>query len=97
MPLPFKKADARFAQGSGLQGHIHATYGELLETFGNPDLFESGKIRAEWVVVFADGVLATIYDFKSPNDLRDQVEWSVCGFQNEALDRVVGALSWRVP
>jgi hypothetical protein len=67
--------------GSCLQGHITATYDELVKAFGEP---EEGcdKVKAEWNIKFADGTIATIYDWKNYHleTAESVTDWHVGGF-----------------
>lgn len=53
------------ANGSSLQGYITTTHADLVAAFGSPT-FEGDmdKVTCEWVLVFDDGTVATIYDWK---------------------------------
>ena len=65
-------------RGSSLRGHIHVTYGALVEAFGVPNIQSSDKVFNEWGIEFRvpveddgmgdvddyDTVNATIYDWK---------------------------------
>jgi len=48
-------------------GQIHATYAQLVSTFGEPlkEGFDDYKSDAEWLVQFDDGLVATIYNWKN--------------------------------
>ena len=51
--------------GTCLQGYINGHYHDLLETFGEPTESDGYKVDAEWVLEFADGTVATIYNWKN--------------------------------
>lgn len=53
--------------GTHGQGQINATYKQLVSAFGNPlaDGFDDYKSDAEWVVLFENGLIATIYNWKN--------------------------------
>lgn len=57
------------ANMTSLQGYIKTSYADLVGCFGQPTCDGDGyKVDAEWVVTFADGVVATIYNWKDgPN------------------------------
>lgn len=58
------KTGASFEQ-SWLQGEVKITYAELVEAFGPENCEGDGyKVQAEWSIKFADGIYATIYDWK---------------------------------
>jgi hypothetical protein len=51
--------------GTSLQGYIQATRAQLERAFGEPD--EGGdevKITTMWTLLYANGEVATIYDWK---------------------------------
>lgn len=52
--------------GTGLQGYINTSYADLVGCFGEPTYNGDGyKVDAEWAITFADGVVATIYNWKN--------------------------------
>lgn len=91
------------ASGSSLKGHIDVSYQELVETFGEPTnpSGDGYKTDAEWTLRFEDGVIATIYNYKDGKNylgfggaqvgnIRD---WHVGGYEPEALEHVLNALT----
>jgi hypothetical protein len=74
--------------GTSLQGHIVTTYFELVEKFGEPDFIGGDKITAEWALEFADGTVATIYDWKYGDTPMYKTEWNIGGKNKEAVYRV---------
>lgn len=82
--------------GTSLQGQIDIDYMELSNLFGIPQRFEEGKIDARWQIEFEDGLIATIYNYKTGiaylgtegKALRDIREWHIGGYSPEALARV---------
>lgn len=54
---------------SSLQGYIQTSYDDLVGCFGEPTSDGDGyKVDAHWSITFADGVVATIYNWKDgPN------------------------------
>ena len=84
--------------GTSLVGYVKTTYARLVEVFGQPtftndaDAFE--KTQAEWVIVFDNGLVASIYDWKQyeagvPQGLYD---WHIGGTTEEVVNVVVDAL-----
>ena len=62
--------------GTSLQGYIKASYEQLLKAFGppNPNLCDNYKTDVEWAFEFADGTVATLYNWKNgKNYLGDEV------------------------
>lgn len=62
-------------------------YRDLRKLFGDPTSVGSGdgKVRFEWDLKI-DGVVITIYDWKTEGEPRDQIdEWSVGGYYPSAM------------
>lgn len=87
--------------GTGLVGYVNATFGRLVEVFGEPEDGEGYKTSAEWTIVFEDGTVATIYDYKTADcycgegrgtDKSENTEWHVGGRNAAALAHVKIAL-----
>ena len=53
--------------GTSLQGYIKASYEQLLNAFGPPNsnLCDNYKTDVEWAFEFADGTVATLYNWKN--------------------------------
>lgn len=88
---------------SHLQGYITADYEELVDAFGPPMRygFDDYKVDAEWHISFADGSVASIYNWKNGRnymgtqgmDVQDIREWHVGGFSKITLFRVAEVLN----
>tara|TARA_R110000787_G_scaffold272547_1_gene380018 strand:- start:10 stop:306 length:297 start_codon:yes stop_codon:yes gene_type:complete len=88
--------------GTSLQGYIKASYEQLLRAFGppNPDLCDNYKIDVEWAFEFADGTVATLYNWKNGKnycgdeglELNDIYEWNVGGKNEKAVSRLLEKL-----
>jgi len=85
---------------SALVGYVTTDFDTLVERFGEP-LHESGdgKVTAEWIIKFADGKVATIYDWKTGETPLDTYEWHIGGKNSAVVKRVadllgVGNNSW---
>ena len=79
--------------GTYLQGHITATYAELVRAFGEPDEGCDSKTRAEWGLRFDGGTIATIYDWKSDlDDVKSVSHWNIGGHFERAVQHVENAL-----
>lgn len=88
---------------SHLQGYVYADYEELVDAFGSPmtHSFDDYKVDAEWHILFADGNVASIYNWKNGKnymgrqgmDVEDIRQWHVGGFSTIALLRVSKVLS----
>jgi|APGre2960657373_1045057.scaffolds.fasta_scaffold98262_2 hypothetical protein len=73
--------------GTSLKGHIVTTYAELVEKFGEPNS-GSDKTTVEWRLDFADGTVATIYDWKYGETPMHKTEWNIGGKNSDAVFRV---------
>jgi hypothetical protein len=84
----FKKVSDR-DQVTWLQGYVDASYYELHAAFGEPERHEGDKVRAEWVLVFSDDTIATIYDWKQYDAPVESVtRWNIGGRTPYAVERV---------
>ena len=68
------------AQMTSLMGYVNTTYARLVEVFGKP-LGESsdGKTNSEWIIKFANGEVATIYNYKTGMTPTDDYDWHIGG------------------
>ncbi|MGE0267903.1 MAG: hypothetical protein AB7S78_05570 [Candidatus Omnitrophota bacterium] len=68
--------------GTGLQGYLPegTRYEDIVRVFGLPQLGKSldGKIKAEWVGRI-NGLVFTIYDYKSRVDPERNTDWHLGG------------------
>jgi hypothetical protein len=79
-----------------LQGYIDAGYSELINLFGKPTGGDKYKVDAEWVLQFEDGMVATIYNYKSGKNYNgdsglatEQIrDWHIGGHDKKVVDRV---------
>ena len=88
--------------GTSLQGYIKAPYEKLLEVFGAPNstLCDNYKTDVEWAFEFADGTIATLYNWKNGknylgdegSELNDIYEWNVGGFNEKAVSKLLEKL-----
>lgn len=88
---------------SHLQGYIKADYEELVQAFSSQRVngFDDYKIDAEWHILFEDGTVVTVYNWKNGRnymgsqgmDVEDMVEWNVGGFSKIALFRLAEVLN----
>ena len=74
------------------QGTLKASYTDLVNTFGSPNIKRGEatleKTQVEFHIEFVDGTVATIYDWKSeyPAILNDT--WTIGGFNYDAVMQV---------
>ena len=88
--------------GTYLRGYIKATYEQLLKTFGEPHdpNGDNYKTDVEWAFEFADGTIATLYNWKNGKnylgaeglELNDIYEWHVGGFSEKAVAKLLEKL-----
>ena len=85
--------------GTCLKGYVKTTFNKLVKAFGAPCLNDGPsqweKVTIEWCLRFADGTIATIYDWKgygyqpAPDE---EYEWHIGGHKPEAVALVKDAL-----
>ena len=88
--------------GTFLQGYIKASYEQLVKTFGEPHdpNGDNYKTDVEWAFEFADGTIATLYNWKNGKnylgaeglELNDIYEWHVGGFSEKAVAKLLEKL-----
>lgn len=81
------------ASGTCYIGAIIMDYDELVLLFGEPHYLNGDKTLAEWCIKYADGTIATIYDWKNYGLQKEQIKhWHVGGFDRKALDNVMQSI-----
>lgn len=86
--------------GTSYQGSIDTTFGNLVEVFGDPtyvDYDHDAKINIEWELLFDDGTVATIYNYKDYDGGAEAASgcvyhWHIGGFSREAHWLVIDEL-----
>ena len=89
--------------GTFLQGYIKASYEQLVKTFGEPHDPDGDnyKTDVEWAFEFADGTIATLYNWKNGKnylgeaeglELNDIYEWNVGGNSDKAVAKLLEKL-----
>ena len=89
--------------GTFLRGYIKASYEQLVKTFGEPHDPDGDnyKTDVEWAFEFADGTIATLYNWKNGKnylgeaeglELNDIYEWHVGGFSEKAVAKLLEKL-----
>lgn len=87
--------------GTCLQGEIEAKFSELSALFGKPGEGDGYKTEAEWLIKFADGTVASIYNWKDGvaycgaedgKPVRQIKHWHVGGETRRAVELVQIAL-----
>lgn len=106
-PLPFMVGRAN-AVGTSLQGELQIPFSRVVEVFGEPQESDGYKVAFEWRIAFADGTVATIYDYKAsslyndeyptPEQMREQnfSDWHIGGRTTRAVELVREALTTKV-
>ncbi len=89
--------------GTCLQGYVDVSYARLVEVFGPPGraVSDGYKIDAVWVLEFADGTVATIYNYKDgPNYMGDDGtpvtsirDWHIGGHEKRTVELVTQLLT----
>ena len=75
-------------------GEVNTTYARLVEVFGKPlSGSGDGKVNSEWVIKFADGNVATIYDWKLPETPTDDYNWHIGGHKRFVVARVAALVA----
>lgn len=86
--------------GTSLQGYIMTSYAMLLIKLGKPKPGDGRKTDAEWSLLFADGTVATVYNWKNGKaymgedglELKEINEWHIGGFDERARELVCDAV-----
>ena len=81
--------------GSSLSGYVEATYYELEQVFGEPTYAledPSEKIQTEWTLRL-NGVVATIYNWKTQQTPRGLYRWHIGGFGRGEVELVQEAVA----
>ena len=76
--------------GTSLSGYVEATLYELTQVFGEPTYAledPDEKVQTEWCVRL-DGVVATIYNWKTQQTPRGLYRWHVGGFGRGEVEMV---------
>ena len=92
-------ARTKRVNGTSFRGTIKTTYNKLVETFGEPCIHNLpsmlDKVTIEWKLMFGDGTVATIYDWKnygSQPAKDEEYEWHIGGFVPDAVALVRDAM-----
>jgi hypothetical protein len=90
--MQFTNAPADYTNNTCLQGYIRTTYDELVNIFGLPTEYKGDKLNVQWAILFSNGVVATIYDWKMSAAPLGVYDWHIGGKSKEAIDCVKDAL-----
>lgn len=92
-------ADERASEfgGTSYMGEIDISYQEIVDTLGPPtDDGDGYKVDANWLLLFDNGTVATIYNYKDGinycgpegDPVEDIRDWHIGGHDNRAVDLV---------
>lgn len=75
--------------GTSLRGYVETDYQRLVEVLGEPchgpDDLTGDKVTCEWSVEFEDGVVATVYDWKTYTGTpKTKYRWHIGGYTGES-------------
>jgi GTPase involved in cell partitioning and DNA repair len=84
--MQFERCKPENAAGTGVQGVMRVSRAALEDVLGSPDGGDGYKTSAEWTLIFEDGTLATVYDYKGD-------EWHIGGHGPAAAERVIDVLT----
>lgn len=95
--------DYEVIAGSERWGFLNTTYNVLVELFGEP-IKRDWEIDVEWYIIFEDGTVATIYNYKDGKnylgskgrDFKDIIRWNIGGFKASAVTLVHNAIKEHV-
>jgi hypothetical protein len=99
--MKYRTTNGDEANMTSLQGEVYAEYATLKKLFGNPTDGDGYKVDAEWCIVFQDGTVATIYNWKNGKNYcgasgvsKTRIrEWHIGGFNKNAVARVEEVLN----
>lgn len=86
--------------GTHLQGGVRTDYSTLVSKFGQPHESDGYKVDAEWDVEFADGKVATIYNYKTGTNylgvdgkpVEEITTWHIGGLSSIVVERILEIL-----
>lgn len=99
--MNFRKMRKNEWTSTSLQGYVDASYKQIVKVFGKPGDGDGEKVDAEWEIIFEDGTVATIYNYKDGKNYNgeegtkteDITDWHIGGTDKKAVERVNEALS----
>ena len=83
--IQFENAPTVSLNGTCLQGYIETTYEELVNVFGEPTSLRGDKVTVEWTILFSDGTVASIYDWKLSETPMGTYRWHIGGMSQHAV------------
>lgn len=86
-PIIYSRQTSNVINGTSLQGYVQATYQELVDAFGDPEIRLDGdtgyKVKHLWVINI-EGVICSIYDYKEDLNTGKPENWHIGGKQKIA-------------
>ncbi len=76
-----------------LQDCLDISFDDLVTCFGIPMIGNCSAVRVEWKILFEDGVVATIYDWKQVVPVNSNRRWNVGGHDKRAVERVIDTIA----
>lgn len=97
---PLTENDFDKIDGTYRQATLSIPYRILVDVFGEPLCGDGGKTDAEWIIEFADGTIATIYNYKngitycgdSGIPTEQITDWSIGGHCSSVVNLIESAL-----
>jgi hypothetical protein len=87
--MTFNRVKQSQGFGTVYQGLITIKYSELCAIFGPPDDgTDDGKVQADWTINIAEGVIATIYDYKEEIEPRQILQWHIGGKTKDVVQLI---------
>jgi hypothetical protein len=79
--------------GTSYQGEVVVTYDILVAIFGEPIDSDRYKVDAEWNIIFENGEVATIYNYKNGKnylgddglDVKNITDWHIGGKSKDVV------------
>jgi len=72
-----------------LQGELKTLYSTLVKKFGHPNIINSDKTSALWIIEDKNKTIATIYDWKNEgHSIENTIDWHVGGFDKKSFELV---------
>lgn len=93
--------DHSLLNGTHFIAEIKVDYHKLVEFFGNPSEGDGHKMDAEWMILFDDDTVATIYNWKNGHNylgidgyaVEDIDLWHIGGHDQQAAENVKKVLN----
>lgn len=89
-PMKFETENSYWiAEGTFFQAIVNAPYHILMDLFQVPMDGDGYKTQVEWQLIFEDGEVATIYDWKQHKPAGLNSIWNIGAKSQQIADRVV--------